>query len=319
MPGGSSQRTRFAPVRFSSIWTSIVTHLTPPSHPSTTSESAIDSTNRTDTYYGEGSVGHPGHPLQLLDPTAHPTKHVRLRRPNSRKKGGKSSGAASVSRYGDDDDPNAVYEPVSHCVVENDFEEFSPPAPKSDSGTSARTPGRMTVASGGNVEGDQLEGLENPSWGKSDEDTFDKERHATRSEVSVYDQAKVWMMAIPGWEFMADRAWPNLKHFFDSSYPEPSKERSFQKEAWFNQKQGAMLSSAYFMISWALTVGLLPLPLTKFNWWAYVGMGGVSRAFFLSTFRSRGRHARVAGSLHCRPLSTSKEQNTYSKIARRKR
>lgn len=283
MPGGSSQKTRFASVRVSTIWSNVVARLTPPSHPSTTSESAMDSSaNRTDTYYGEGSMDH-SHPLQLLDPSAHPSKHVRLRRPGSRKKGGKSSGAASTSRYGDDDDPNAIYEPVSHCVVENNFEEFTPPPPRSDSGASGRTPGRHTMHSGGtngttaaNVEGDQLEGLEDPSWGKSGEDMPDRERHQTRSEVSAYDHAKSWMQSVPGYEFTVERAWPNIKHFFDSSYPEPSKESSFQKEAWFNQKQGAFLSSVYFTISWALTVGLLPLPFSKFNWWAYLGLAGVS-------------------------------------------
>jgi hypothetical protein len=238
---------------------------------------------QADTYYGEGSINNRGHPLELLNPTTHPTKHVRLRRPTSRKRGGKSSGAASTSRYGDDDDPNAVWEPVSHCVVENDFEEFTPHVPKSDSGTSRLAGRTHTIQSSGtanaNVEGDQLEALADPSWGKADEEIFDKDRHQTRSEVSVLDQAKSWMQSIPGYEFTVDRFWPNFKHFFDSSYPEPSKERSFQKEAWFNQKHGAILSSAYFTISWALTVGLLPLPLTIFNWWAYLALGGVSESF----------------------------------------
>ncbi|KAK4683944.1 hypothetical protein P7C73_g6264, partial [Tremellales sp. Uapishka_1] len=60
----------------------------------------------------------------------------------------------------------------------------------------------------------------------------------------------------------------------DSSFPEPAKERGFQKEAWFTQKQGALASAGFFLVSWALTVGLSPKPLTKFNWYAYFGIAG---------------------------------------------
>jgi hypothetical protein len=84
----------------------------------------------------------------------------------------------------------------------------------------------------------------------------------------------------PGYEFVMERAWPAIRHFFDSSFPEPSKENAFQKDTWFATKGGAMLSSAYFAIAWALTVGLLPLPLSKFNWWAYFGLAGVSPSTF---------------------------------------
>lgn len=289
-PGPSQQqRTRFAPVRLRSIWSNIVTHLTPPSHPSTTSESALDSSlNHTDTYYGEGSViadpssTYPNNPsgshaLQHLNQASsrHSTgTRARLRRIRSRR-GGKSSAGQSNSRYGDDDDPNMTHEPVSHLVVDNNFEHFTPPPAKSDSGTSARTPGLShshahTTATPG--DGD----MDTEGWGKDEEDVMRGERYGTKSDASALERAGRWITKLPGYEFTTERAWPNLKHFFDSSYPEKSKERSFQKEAWFNQKQGALASALYLLVSWALTTGLLPLPLTKFNWWAYFGLAGVS-------------------------------------------
>ena len=40
-------------------------------------------------------------------------------------------------------------------------------------------------------------------------------------------------------------------------------------QAWFTQKQGALACALLFLISWSLTVGLLPQPFSVFNWVAY--------------------------------------------------
>lgn len=277
MPGGpSTQRARFQPVSLSSIWSNLVSHLTPPSHPSTTSQSALDSgLTHTDGFYGPdssfGAEKDDTHPLQLLKPNAHPS---RLRRLQSRKKA-KSSGANSTSRYGDDDDPLAAnHEPVSHLVVDNNFEHFTPPPPKSDSGTGA-TPQGMGLPDD-SVQRHSTLGRSEDADADDGEKTPTRVGGGTRSEASRLDTARTFVQKAPGYELLVERAWPIVRHFFDSSFPEPAKERSFQKESWFNQKAGAMLSSAYMLIAWALTVGLMPLPLTKFNWWAYFGLAGVS-------------------------------------------
>jgi hypothetical protein len=48
---------------------------------------------------------------------------------------------------------------------------------------------------------------------------------------------------------------------------------------WFMSKAGALASASYFLIAWILTVALLPMPLTPFNWGAYVGAAGVRTAY----------------------------------------
>lgn len=125
--GSPQQRTRFAPSRVSAAWQKVVSHLTPPSQPSTTSQSAIDSTfNHTDLYYNESlniTVQH----LDLLNPKS--GTHDRHKRMGFRRKGVKSSQANSNSRFGDDEDPGQPNEPVSHIVVDADFDHSPRPPP----------------------------------------------------------------------------------------------------------------------------------------------------------------------------------------------
>ncbi|OCF42763.1 two-component system sensor protein [Kwoniella heveanensis CBS 569] len=281
----TKNKTRFKPSGWSEFWTSVKTHLTPPSHPSTTSESALGGSsfrNTTDTYYySESTSGQPGHlPLELLNPNAGTDgKHKRRGggdRSSARGGAGglrfraRSSQGASTSRYGDDDDMSArPNEPVSHVVVENNFEHFTPVVAKSDSGYSNRTPGAS--AAGGRLdtlyskgEGEDEGGEEGGAHDRSD--VASTARRGSRAENWVKkNMVIVWV---------TERFWPNLRHFMDSSFPEPSKERSFQKEAWFTQKQGALASSLFFLINWILTVGLLPTPLSTYNWVAYFGVAG---------------------------------------------
>ncbi|WVF71708.1 hypothetical protein IAT40_006516 [Kwoniella sp. CBS 6097] len=281
-------KTRFKPSGWSEFWTSVKTHLTPPSHPSTTSESALGGSsfrNTTDNYYySESLSGQPAHlPLELLNPNAGTEGKHKRKGPSDRisARGGsgglrfraRSSQGASTSRYGDDDDmsgrPN---EPVVHVVVENNFDHFTPVVAKSDSGFSNRTPGASAADGKGQLDtlyskgdGDDEGGEEGGAHDRSD--AASTARRGSRAENWVKKNAVlVWV---------TERFWPNLRHFLDSSFPEPSKERSFQKEAWFTQKQGAMASSVFFLINWILTVGLLPTPLSRYNWIAYFGVAGL--------------------------------------------
>lgn len=228
----SKSRTRFAPSRLSSVWRSLVSHLTPPSHPSTTSESALGSSLRNTTdnmYYEDGSaVRHL--PLELLNPNAgtdgrHKRRGVSDTK-NSGSRGGlrqrlRGSQANSNSRYGDDDDLSAKpSEPVSRIVVDNNFEHFTPAVPKSDSGYgSGRTPATNGTPGGGEIGDDEDE--EGTRGLRSDGASTTQRRSSAAAQ---------WIQRNVVVEWVTDRFWPNVKHFLDSSYPEPSKEHSFQKE-----------------------------------------------------------------------------------------
>ncbi|ODO08017.1 hypothetical protein I350_03600 [Cryptococcus amylolentus CBS 6273] len=261
-------KARFAPSNLSSVWRSIKTRLTPPSHPSTTSESALGSgLNNTDNmYYEDGSaVRHL--PLELLNPKAGTDGRHKRKSKNSGSRNGLrnrargSQGATSTSRYGDDDDMSAKpAEPVSRIVVDNNFEHFTPMVPKSDSGYgSGRTPGTNAT----------------PGMDLEEEEDGTPLDRSDAASTQRRNSRTLWIRRNSVVEMMVDRVWPNFKHFLDSSYPEPSKERSFQKELWFTQKQGALASSVFLLINWVLTVGLLPRPFTTFNWIAYFAVAGV--------------------------------------------
>ncbi|WRT66117.1 uncharacterized protein IL334_003070 [Kwoniella shivajii] len=272
-------KTRFAPSTFSSFWQNVKSHLTPPSHPSTTSESAIGGSsfrNTTDNYYSESQYGGGSShlPLELLNPNAGTEGKHKRRGGNSTGRGGlrlraRSSQAASTSRYGDDDDMSSKpNDPVSHVVVDANFEHFTPPVPKSDSGFSNKTPATNGIdSSGGNAysKGEEDDDNGNGTYDRSDAGSTN--RRGSRAHNWVRQNTVI--------AWITERFWPNFKHFLDSEFPEPSKERSFQKEAWFTQKQGAMASSLFFLINWILTVGLLPTPFTTYSYIAYVSIAGL--------------------------------------------
>lgn len=224
--GSPQQRTRFAPSRVSAAWQKVVSHLTPPSQPSTTSQSAIDSTfNHTDLYYNESlniTVQH----LDLLNPKS--GTHDRHKRMGFRRKGVKTSQANSNSRFGDDEDPGQPNEPVSHIVVDADFDHFTPATAKSDSDSNSQTPD----ASAANTKQAASSGSD-LGFSKAEADDDDEEgNRADRSDAQSMrpDRRSTWLQRTAAYEWIFERLWPNIRHFFDSSFPEPSKERSFQKE-----------------------------------------------------------------------------------------
>lgn len=280
-------RTRFEPSRTSNLWAKIRKQLAPATHPSTTSQSAHESGFHTDTdiFFLETN----NHlPLELLDPVA---AHNRKRKGSAggggllkgRKsdvKARKSSAGISGSRFGDEDEGSC--EPVSCVVVENDFDKFKPHLDKSDSGSTRTAGGR----SGNNTPSARIGlGGRTSLFGKSeednDEDSLDGGGNGGRRRSGVDDlditssktkrgRERNWLQRSKAYEILVERIWPNFRHFLNSSYTEPSKERSFIKEvsdilrvsakgkAWFQQKTTAMASSVFFLISWALTAGLQP-------------------------------------------------------------
>ena len=110
-----------------------------------------------------------------------------------------------------------------HVVVDNNFEHFTPRPPTSESGVSGHTPGQTSRSGrgGGADSGKDL--------------LDDDEGGSQRSEVASLSQERTGH-ANPWWErnkaslWVVERLWPNIWHFFESSFPEPAKERSFQKE-----------------------------------------------------------------------------------------
>jgi len=210
------QKTRFEPSRLNTIWHTVIGHLTPPSHPSTTSESAVGTSayDPSGEYYSE-SVTPPAHlALELLNPKSGVSGKHKIRRSVGERSGGrkkKSSVGHSTSRFGDDDD-TTNHDAVIHVVVENDFDHFQPHLDKSDSG-STKTPGGTSEGGMGGT-------------GNDEDVVYDK----TESGSIRRDRRSSWIKRTSAWELVFDRIWPNVKHFMDSSFPEDSKERSFQKE-----------------------------------------------------------------------------------------
>ncbi|ORY21896.1 hypothetical protein BCR39DRAFT_488115 [Naematelia encephala] len=283
-------RTRFAPSTWSSVWSKVKQQLTPPSHPSTTSESVLGSSamNRSE-YYADSITGYPPHlALELLDPRKGTEgKHKRRRKPSA--PATKSSVSKAGSRFGDEEDGNPA-EPVSHIVVDNDFDQFSPGVAKSESGYSSRSHGAQTPTmeesgAGGGLFGSRKGSHDSPEPG------------GDKSEVASVRRPRKWskIRRSRAYELVFERVWPNIRHFLDSSFPEQSKERSFQKEAWFTQKPGAMVAAGFLLIAWCLTVGLIPQPWNKYNWYAYFGAGGffILPLPFFVIFDFPRRHQRI--------------------------
>jgi hypothetical protein len=152
--------------------------------------------------------------VELLNPNNGTASRFKPR-PLPRK--AKSSAANSTSRYGDDDEAGpssgATHDPVSHVVVDNDFEQFTPQMAKSESGSTNRTPGASGTKVTGNASEDEDGGPYTPTDG-----------------ASISRGQRGWARRNVVYEMLVERVWPNLAHFMDSSFPEPAKERSFQKE-----------------------------------------------------------------------------------------
>jgi hypothetical protein len=188
--GVPAQRTRFEtnPNTLSSIWASIRRHLTAPTHPSTTSESAHGSGIYADTdlftyndAHGMRSPSGNHLPLELIDPVAASRRKRGFR--NFLKSGnsikndgispdnwrrGKGSGQPGGSRCGEDEE--GPFEPVATVVVENDFEQVIPLAARSDSGSTNRTPGTHGPTT---KEGSSLFGKSEDKEGKEKEGEYE--------------------------------------------------------------------------------------------------------------------------------------------------
>jgi hypothetical protein len=83
-----------------------------------------------------------------------------------------------------------------------------------------------------------------------------------------------------------------VTQFFHTSFADPEDEQAFREEVsdritcfvakgsilqeWSGRKAAAVCAAIFFLLSWALTVGLLPRPLSAFEWYGYFGIPGVS-------------------------------------------
>lgn len=139
--------------------------------------------------------------LNLLNPTAGTASRYKRRDTYYRRP--KSSGANSASRYGDDDAETGTHDLFNHIVVDNDFEQIHPPGARSDSGSTNRTP--------------------EPSNKQEDDEP------PSRSDTGSISRGKSWGTNTRAYS-MIERVSRTVAHFLDSSFPEPAKERSYQKE-----------------------------------------------------------------------------------------
>jgi hypothetical protein len=245
-----TQKIRFEQPSLTGIWATVRKHLTAPTHPSTTSESAHGSGiyAETDIYDGHGMRSPSGShlPLELIDPVAASRRRKGLGgllRPKSRSQGngagigdswrkGKGSGPSGSARGDDEEGP---WEPVSSVVVENDFEQVVPHAARSDSGSTAQGASHTQLSqSHGPKEGSSL-------FGKSEEaGTAGRQRRSsTQSDGFAGDgrrgeDRKKWLQQTWAYEMIVGTIWPSINYFFDSRYTDPHKERAFMKEVSFS-------------------------------------------------------------------------------------
>ena len=242
---------RFEPTKFSQVWASFRKHLTPATHPSTTSESAMGSGlyAETDMFgYDEGGrrTGPGAHlPLEMIDPMAAKNrnrrkggfggflspKNTKSGRPIDTLKRGMTSGQQSGSRYEGEDD-EGPWEPVSSVVVDNDFEQVIPAGGRSDSG-STRTPGN-----GGSAvqkEGSSLFGPKSENPDDTNGRGAGQRRDSATTDGGATTAGKMsegihWIQETRAYEMIVLTMWPSVKYFFDSRYSDPQKEKAFTKE-----------------------------------------------------------------------------------------
>lgn len=242
-------KIRFEQTSLIGVWASIRKHLTAPTHPSTTSESAHGSGIYADTeiYDGRGMRSPSGNhlPLELIDPVAASRRRKgfsSLLRSKTRSQGngtlpgetwrrGKTSGPSGSARGEDEEGP---WEPVSSVVVDNDFEQVVPHAARSDSGSTAQGASN-THLSHGPKEGSSL-------FGKSEvTGTMERDRRgsvqseghngegSTKGDKREKGLAR-WIQKTWGYEMVVGTIWPSINYFYDSRYTDPQKERAFMKE-----------------------------------------------------------------------------------------
>lgn len=266
------------------IWSVFKEKLKNPSHPSTTSQSALGET--------EGASGSTlGSYFRPQAKSANSSASV----------GGRYAG--SQLGYDEDGVPVEPVEPVSLVVVEGDLLDFVPLA-KSDNGSASAahndahyTNYRTGVDDGGSssahprnshVHGPMVESgqtdSESKSWaqrvaasiigsarGKNGHrPTVIDDGSSVRRENKPHWIQRTWL-----WEAIVDRTIPAFKYFCDSSFPEASKEKSYRKEMHFTLRRGAISASCFYVIAWILTSALMARPFNTMSWAGYILSTGV--------------------------------------------
>lgn len=227
----------------SGIWSVFKQKLKNPSHPSTTSQSALGET--------EGASG------STLGSYFRP--HAKSA--NSSASVGGRAYAGSQLGYDEEGLPIDSVEPVSMVVVESDLLDFIPLA-KSDNGSASAGPNdahytnyRTGVDDGGTesanarnphthgpmVESGQTDS-EGKSWARRVADSIvGSARGKSANRQTIMDDGSsirrenkpLWIQRTWVWEVIMERTIPALQYFCDSSFPEASKEKSYRKEMHF--------------------------------------------------------------------------------------
>ncbi|KAL1405534.1 hypothetical protein Q8F55_009172 [Vanrija albida] len=170
------------------------------------------------------------------------------------------------------DDPKADAPPpgpVHFVVVDNDFEQLKVEVgagidadqhSSHEADSEEHEPSRPTTGLWHKNDGSQANTGTHPSRSVSESSSFKRQQRSACTPEGLSD-------------FVRHRMVPAITHFMSQSFPEAAKERLYLREAWYSEKQGALLCSMFFIISWILS-NTLQLPLDKFQLWAYVGLAG---------------------------------------------
>lgn len=196
---------------------------------------------------------HPSSSSQLDSATGEDTISTRPRGNRSATGGNSSVGRASQAPYDEEDAIGAsgnrgISEPVSVVAVESDLRQFVPAA-KSDNGSAANTgDGQKSNRATGSHHQDTEGSTTQPSWVARM--AHGGSHRSRRGDGGMDDGSSVrrdrrsnWFKRTWLYEMAAERTWPAVAHFCDSKFPEPSKERSFQKEVHFTLRRGAICAS----------------------------------------------------------------------------
>lgn len=291
------------------IWSVFKQKLKNPSHPSTTSQSALGET--------EGASG---------------STLGSYFRPNAKSANSSASvgGRYAGSQIGYDEEglPIESVEPVSMVVVESDLLDFIPLA-KSDNGSASAGPNdahytnyRTGVDDGGSssahprtshthgpmVESGQTDS-EGKSWARRVADSIigSAKGKSGQRQTNMDDGSSIrrenkplWIQRTWMWEVIMERTIPALQYFCDSSFPEASKEKSYRKEMHFTVsfsrrnfcraiasystfnfqlRRGAISASLFYVVAWLLTVALMARPFNAMTWAGYLGSTAVRSLF----------------------------------------
>lgn len=270
----------------SGIWGVFKAKLKNPSHPSTTSQSALGET--------EGASG------STLGSYFRP----QAKSANSSASVGGRQYAGSQLGYDEDGQLIEPVEPVSLVVVESDLLDFVPLA-KSDNGSASAanqdahyTTYRTGVDDGGSssahprnshIHGGLVEtggqtDSEGKSWARRVADSIigSARPRSGHRQTAMDDGSSIrrenkplWIQRTWIWEAVMERTVPAFKYFCDSSFPEASKEKSYRKEMHFTLRRGAISASCFYVIAWILTVALMNRPYNAMSWAGYLASTGV--------------------------------------------